>query len=307
LIDTNVSADFFRQALDSDDFQLGISPGNPQPGSSADAYLWYPQTEAGRRQQVKIGAMLVEDGYRIEASIPWNTFGIIPKSGQHLGFAFSVSDNDRPGETVQQSMVSNVPTRVLSDPTTWGDLTLASTPAITSNPKQRTGASISASYISAAPTLDGNLSEWTMGSYPINKVVFGGDRWDSTADLSGSLQAGWDEDYLFLGVRVYDNRYVQAATGEDLFLGDSLEVLFDSDVPGDYFQQSLSGDDNQLGISPGATIPGNSPEANLWYPRARAGGRANVRLGITATTDGYIVEAAIPWDTFGVIPANGQH
>jgi hypothetical protein len=47
-----------------------------------------------------------------------------PVSGNHYGFALSVNDNDDPNKNVQQSMVSNVPGRHLTDPTTWGDLQL---------------------------------------------------------------------------------------------------------------------------------------------------------------------------------------
>ena len=62
--------------------------------------------------------------YRVEAAIPWNVFELSPVNGTHYGFCMSVSDNDNPGENAQQSMVSNVATRHLTDPTTWGDLQL---------------------------------------------------------------------------------------------------------------------------------------------------------------------------------------
>jgi hypothetical protein len=62
---------------------------------------------------------------RYEVAIPWSVFEVKPKSGQHFGFVLSVSDNDNLSQNVQQKMVSNVKTRILTDPTTWGDLTLA--------------------------------------------------------------------------------------------------------------------------------------------------------------------------------------
>jgi hypothetical protein len=124
LLDTNVASDYYLKALSSDDFQLGISPGSPQPGNKMEAYLWYPKNRAGSLPDVKIEAFLLDDGYRLEAAIPWSTFGIIPFAGQHFGFAFSLSDDDDPGTTIQQSMVSTIPNRQLTNPTTWGDLTL---------------------------------------------------------------------------------------------------------------------------------------------------------------------------------------
>jgi hypothetical protein len=64
------------------------------------------------------------DGYIVEAIIPWSILGITPAKDQRYGFAFTISDDDNPDKAVQQSLVSNVSTRVLTDPTTWGNLVL---------------------------------------------------------------------------------------------------------------------------------------------------------------------------------------
>jgi hypothetical protein len=73
---------------------------------------------------VAIGAVTMKDGYRIEFAIPWSVFGITPVKGQVFGFAVSVSDNDNKSQDVQQTLISSAPDRVLTDPTTWGLLTL---------------------------------------------------------------------------------------------------------------------------------------------------------------------------------------
>lgn len=302
LIDTDVSGDYYLHALNGDDYQLGISPGSPNPGDNPQAYLWFPKGIAGGRQKVKVGAMRVDDGYRIEASIPWDTFGIDPSSGEHFGFAFSVSDNDKPGENVQQSMVSNVATRTLTDPTTWGDLTLSG-----SAPVSHGNAQVEALMTGTPPSLDGNLNEWTGGKFAVNHLVYDNDQWSGSSDLSGSLMAAWDSQYLYLGVKVIDNRYVQNATGENLFLGDSLEILFDRDLSGDFNQRSLSADDYQLGISPGKPLPGDHPEAYLWYPKAESGGKSTVKIASSSRADGYTVEIAVPWSLLDVSPTLGQH
>ena len=124
LIDTKVANDFYLQTLSLDDYQLGVSPGTPKPGINPEAYLWYPPDEEGVQGNVKAGVALTENGYRIEVAIPWSTFEIAPLKGSHYGFAFSVSDNDKSDENIQQSMVSTSPGRRLTDPTTWGDLAL---------------------------------------------------------------------------------------------------------------------------------------------------------------------------------------
>ena len=302
LIDTNVSADFYLKALTADDYQLGMSPGSGQPGNDPEAYLWYPDSQAGERTKVKIGAMKTDDGYRIEAQIPWSTFGVTPAPGEHFGFAFSVSDNDNSGENVQQSMVSNVAGRVLIDPTTWGDLTLSS-----AVPQKRSGPSIDATYVSSPPTLDGNLNDWSANSYAVSKVVYGADKWDDAADASGEVMLTWDDTNLYIGARVLDNRYVQNASGENLFLGDSLEILMDSNMAADYYVAGLSADDFQLGISPGNPDPGLNSEAYLWFPKSVAGRRSQVKISASSTSNGYVVEAAVPWSVFGISPESGDH
>jgi hypothetical protein len=81
---------------------------------------------AGARTQIKIAATRNETEHltRVEVIIPWSVFGINPKSGMHLGFALSVSDNDNTSSNVQQTMVSTSQNRSLFNPITWGDLLL---------------------------------------------------------------------------------------------------------------------------------------------------------------------------------------
>jgi len=128
LLDINVTKDYYDHNLSLDDFQIGISPGKSDPSSDIETYLWYPKSRAGVYKTIKAAALPTEDGYRIEAKIPWDIFDMTPDIGKHFGFAFSISDNDKSGDTVQQSMVSNEPNRHLTDPTTWGDLTLKGRP-----------------------------------------------------------------------------------------------------------------------------------------------------------------------------------
>ena len=94
------------------------------PLCQTEAYLWHPKSIEGGQDNVSIASRAREDGYIVEAGIPWSVFDVSPTEGQHFGFAYSISDNDNPNKNVQQSMISFVPIRTLSDPTTWGDLTL---------------------------------------------------------------------------------------------------------------------------------------------------------------------------------------
>ncbi len=124
LLSTSPNSDSSTLGLTAADYQIGISPGRPSVGQNMEAYLWYPKTKAGSLTNVAIGAVSMSDGYRIEFAIPWSVFGITPVKGQVLGFAVSVSDNDNKTQDLQQTLISSAPHRALTDPTTWGLVTL---------------------------------------------------------------------------------------------------------------------------------------------------------------------------------------
>ncbi len=122
-LDVDLQGDYFSNRLSSDDYQIGLSPGNF--GSIGnESYRWYPVVLAGTPPGVSVAAISTEGGYDLEAAIPWTVFGISPEEGDSFGFALSISDNDLAGQAVQQSMVSSVKSRTLTNPTTWGTLVL---------------------------------------------------------------------------------------------------------------------------------------------------------------------------------------
>jgi photosystem II stability/assembly factor-like uncharacterized protein len=192
--------------------------------------------------------------------------------------------------------------------------TVTTKPASASAPAKRSGISFTAGYVKDPPVIDGILDEWTETRYDIGSVTYGKGEWTGNADLSGKAMFAWDETYLYLAARVYDDIHAQNAIGEDIFLGDGIEFLLDRNVPADYYTQNLSSDDYQLGISAGAPADmSNSdskavlPEDYLWYPKASEGPRDEVEIGVFYTDDGYKIEAAIPWTMLGITPARGQH
>jgi hypothetical protein len=162
-------------------------------------------------------------------------------------------------------------------------------------------------YFDQPPRIDASLEDWDLDRYRIESVVYGKSNHSGVNDLSGRAMVGWDEDNLYLGIRVIDDKYVQNARGSNLFRGDSLDILLDTDVSSDFYLGELNGDDFQLGISPGSPGTNDDPEAYLWFPGSIAGGRDQVDIAANSRGDGYIVEAAIPWSIFDVDPYNGQH
>jgi len=219
-------------------------------------------------------------------------------------------------------------------PTATGELDLTKTPQVSETPAStevtfegpdvRSGPSISADYLDKNLNIDGDLYEWDA---PIQKVinyaVFGADKWSDAEDCSGTVVAAWDEDYLYIGVRVKDEKYVQEAKKEQIYLGDSIEILFDRYVSADYSLHTMSADDYQLGISPGQygistcmIINGKvatgctpqPPQAYLWFPKVDAGKKTEVKIGSLESGKGYQVEFKIPWSLLGVAyPSSGDH
>jgi hypothetical protein len=166
-----------------------------------------------------------------------------------------------------------------------------------------------APFFTTPPTLDGDWSEWKEISteYPAGNVVFGRDKWIGEDDLQASFHVGWDNNYFYVAVKVRDERYAQNASGENLYLGDSIELLLDTKLQEDYYWDQLSPDDFQLGISPGRPDPSGTKEAYLWLPGNIAGPRPGVQIASRLDDFVYRVEAAIPWSVFEMTPTAGMH
>lgn len=158
-----------------------------------------------------------------------------------------------------------------------------------------------------SPTIDGDWGEWPNAEVTSGYVVFGNANWTSDNDLNSSVKTAYDSNYLYVAVKVIDDLYVQKATGYQIYLGDSLEILLDSDLTGDYSIKNLNDDDFQLGISGGLESIDGEKEAYLWYPQNIKGKRDQVAIASQRIDAGYMVEAAIPWSLFSITPASGKH
>lgn len=172
-------------------------------------------------------------------------------------------------------------------------------------PTARTNSELMA--VQFTPTIDGEWSEWPNAETAASYVVFGGSNWVNSGDLNASFKASYDGNYFYVAVKVIDDIYAQNATGYKIYLGDSIEILMDANLDGDYYVKGLSSDDYQLGISPGMGGIDGPKEAYLWYPAAKRGARTQVVTASRAIDGGYMVEAAIPWSVFDITPVSGKH
>jgi hypothetical protein len=157
------------------------------------------------------------------------------------------------------------------------------------------------------PLLGANITTWANPlPFSVTYTVSG------TTENTAKFGLRWDLDYLYLAVRVEDDQVVQETSGgANLYLGDSLEILMDTDLQGDYCDPTMNSDDYQLGISPGyLLVPAlNDQTAYLWYPAGKKGAVANKSFAIlTESPDpaGWILESKISWGIFGVSPIEGR-
>lgn len=176
-------------------------------------------------------------------------------------------------------------------------------PTATPTPDMRAGTTVKADYLYIAPTIDGVWDEWKTDAYPMKKVVYGANNWTDAKDLEGSYRVGWDFKYLYIAVKVYDDKFVNNKEKKELFKGDSIEILLDADLKGDFDSTTLNGDDYQLGISVGKGTVGVNMTAYLWYPTSKEGVKTDdIKMAavVLGNNEGYRLEARIPWSIFGI-------
>ena len=159
-----------------------------------------------------------------------------------------------------------------------------------------------ANRVTIPPSIDGDLNEWGSLLYNSDLVTFGGSNWSGPADASAEWRILWDDEYLYLGIRSTDDLFVQTERGIDLFKGDSIDLKLDIDLEGDFNSRLLNEDDFQLGFSPG-NFEDELPETFLWRPFEQEGAIPNVLVAVQQNGEGFQLEAAVPWSTFGIEPS----
>jgi polyisoprenyl-teichoic acid--peptidoglycan teichoic acid transferase len=159
-----------------------------------------------------------------------------------------------------------------------------------------------------APSLDGDLAEWAVLPWSVSEPIAGADQWGGAGDASATWNAAWDEQFLYLAVRVKDDQFVQLSREQDLYRGDSIEIWFGANHSGAGGATSLGSADFILGISPGDLHTfGSTPEAYLWHPEAEARVTGDVIVTADFVLDGgYVLEIGVPWTLFRLTPHAGQ-
>ena len=161
------------------------------------------------------------------------------------------------------------------------------------------GQDMIASYMTTAPVIDADLSEWAglpcTEVSTVNNISFGeAISWSGPADLSGRVCYGWDMENIYIAFTVEDDLIVQKFIGGNLWMGDHVELWFDTQLQLDFDSLEAGDDDYQLGFSPGnfhdvlpdfvIFTPSSDPS---WY-------KSMVDFVVVQTNSGYAAEIKIP-------------
>ena len=164
------------------------------------------------------------------------------------------------------------------------------------------GKVIFAYHTAVPPVINGSLDEWSSTHYPVPYNVYDPDNtWTGPNDLAAEFQISWDDGFLYLAAQVTDDVHAQNESGDTIFKGDDVDIQIDSDLAGDFTHNELNGDDGQIGLSPG-DFQSRNPESYIWLPSHRESANTGINIASAKTTQGYVVEAAVPWFALGGRP-----
>lgn len=147
------------------------------------------------------------------------------------------------------------------------------------------------------PVIDGIFQEWDkFEKFSAFEPTVKKENYTTYTDVSGTFYSCWDDDNFYFVVQVVDYVFNQKYTGNQLNKGDSITIVFDTELEEDMQISFYSGDDYQIDFSPG-NFSDILPEAFMSWPLSNASLRG-VTVFPIKLTNGYLLEASIPWYYF---------
>jgi acetyl esterase/lipase len=137
--------------------------------------------------------------------------------------------------------------------------------------------------------INGNLSDWRdQARFNVKDIKISG--WRGEQDISATGSLAWDEDNLYLGVEVIDDKHEQSAPGDAIWSGDSIQIGIgiantDGTVPSEY---------HELGVARGNA--GNLLKWRWLTPRGfNINDALELKYAVSRSDSTTSYELAIPW------------
>ncbi|MFZ3386762.1 MAG: sugar-binding protein [Candidatus Hydromicrobium sp.] len=147
------------------------------------------------------------------------------------------------------------------------------------------------------PVIDGSIQEWEkFDRFSEFVPTIRPENYSSRDDIYGTFYSCWDDDNFYFVVQVVDDVFNQKYTGNQLNKGDSIIIVFDTELEEDMQISFYSGDDYRIDFSAG-NFSDILPEAFMSWPLSNAPLRG-VTVFPIKLTNGYLLEASIPWYYF---------
>ncbi|MCO5190705.1 MAG: restriction endonuclease [Anaerolineae bacterium] len=228
--------------------------------------------------------------------IAYNNFASILNPAPLPTAISSISDaTDEPAATATSDADPAPTVTLATEPT-------AETPTVTTP-------DVIAKRVTTPLAIDGNLDDWSAEIvYAAPFVAEREDSWDGSMDIDSAWQLAWDDEHFYLAVRVFDDTHVQTQEAKSAYLGDSIELQFDTDIEADYGRE-ISEDDFQYVVSAGdfgRIAPGVfrfQGDGNGLMSDAPG---TTARVAAVQQSNGYTLEIAIPWTDIGVNATPGM-
>jgi hypothetical protein len=163
--------------------------------------------------------------------------------------------------------------------------------------------------------LDGDLSRFK-GVSPVElsdpAQVLPRDYWNGTEDLSGKVYLAWDDKYLYLGVDVQDDTFLQENQGVLTWAHDCIQFAVDPTPgkPQEYDQMTMQYSKKNTEFILALTGDKTSVYRSVSWDKNRPAGDVkpgDVELVVKKTKTGAVYEAAFTWESLFISkPKAGQ-
>lgn len=154
--------------------------------------------------------------------------------------------------------------------------------------------------------VDGAPGDWddqpNVAAVSIVHVTYGEEEWVNTGDSSASARLCWTDSTLYLYIDVTDDALVQTQSGIDIYRGDEVEITFDGDLYGDFYDDDVNDDDRHFGVTGGNFNDVGADSVRYQPTQATStaieiGGQRPIGTG-----GSYALEIGVPWPELGVSP-----